>query len=76
MSPKEGTEHSNLPKKLVAPYSDIQLGNDYHNMLVHRENVKQLIRTSTQADGHLMPNKEKKVVTLIANGIKKEKAQA
>jgi len=42
--------------------------------MVHRENVKQLIKTSSFGVESLP--KDKKVVNLIANGIKREKAQA
>ena len=49
------------------------MGNDYHNLLVHRENVKQLIKTATLGDHNI--HKEKKVVTLIQGGVKKEKAK-
>ena len=41
------TDKAFLPKKLAPPFNDIQLGNDYHNLLLHRENVKQLMKTAT-----------------------------
>jgi hypothetical protein len=57
LSPKvvEGlvTDKASLAKKLAPPYNDIQLGNDYHNLLIHRENVKQLIKTAT-LDNHVL----------------------
>ena len=41
------TDKAFLPKKLAPPFNDLQLGNDYHNLLLHRENVKQLMKTAT-----------------------------
>lgn len=34
------SDKTSLLKKLAPPYNEIQLGNDYNNLLIHRENVK------------------------------------